>query len=139
MPKDQQLVWPTPPHQGYADAQAKRASSDCLIAFFDGRKLFGNILRFLPQEEMIEFRPMQGGKVLQVVFNEIKNLRLIRPVALRSRDVKLTEKGAEVVEVSSNQKFTVEFRAASGCPAKPEDSCKSAMDCICISSSPATK
>ncbi|HYN27205.1 MAG TPA: ATPase, T2SS/T4P/T4SS family [Burkholderiales bacterium] len=110
MPQDQELVWPTPPHQGYADAQAKRASSDCLIAFFDGRKLFGNILRFLPEEEVIEFRPMQDGKVLQVPFDEIKNLRLIRPVALRSRDMKLAEKGAEVVEVSSNQKFTVEFR-----------------------------
>ena len=110
MPQDPQLAWPTPPHQCYADAQAGRASSDCLIAFFDGRKLFGNILRFLAEEEMIEFRPMQGGTVLQVVFDEIKNLRLIRPVALRSRDVKLAEKGAEVVEVSSNQKFTVVFR-----------------------------
>jgi len=110
MPQEQQLVWPTPPHHDYADAQAARASSDCLIAFFDGRKLFGNILRFLPEEEVVEFRPMQNGKVLQVPFDEIKNLRLIRPVAFRSRDIKPAEKGAEVVEVSSNQKFTVEFR-----------------------------
>jgi type II secretory ATPase GspE/PulE/Tfp pilus assembly ATPase PilB-like protein len=109
MPQEQQLVWPTPPHHDYADAQAARASSDCLIAFFDGRKLFGNILRFLPEEEVVEFRPMQNGKVLQVPFDQIKNLRLIRPVAFRSRDIKLAEKGAEVVEVSSNQKFTVEF------------------------------
>jgi type II secretory ATPase GspE/PulE/Tfp pilus assembly ATPase PilB-like protein len=103
-------VWPTPPHYDYADAQAARASSDCLIAFFDGRKLFGNILRFLAEEEVVEFRPMQNGKVLQVPFDEIKNMRLIRPVAFRPRDIKLAEKGAEVVEVSSNQKFTVEFR-----------------------------
>ena len=110
MPQEQQLVWPAPPHHEYTDAQAARASSDCLIAFFDGRKLFGNILRFLPEEEVVEFRPMQNGKVLQVPFDEIKNLRLIRPVAFTSRDIKLAEKGAEVVEVSSNQKFTVEFR-----------------------------
>ncbi len=110
MPQEKSLVWPTPPHYDYADAQAARASTDCLIAFFDGRKLFGNILRFLPEEEVVEFRPMQDGKVLQVPFDEIKNMRLIRPVALRSRDIKLAEKGAEVVEVSSNQKFTLEFR-----------------------------
>ncbi len=110
MSQEQSLVWPTPPHYDYADAQAAGASTDCLIAFFDGRKLFGNILRFLPEEEVVEFRPMQDGKVLQVPFDEIKNMRLIRPVAFRSRDIKLPEKGAEVVEVSSNQKFTLEFR-----------------------------
>src|SRR5882724_3501772 len=110
MTQEQQLVWPTPPHHDYADAQAARASSDCLIALFDGRKLFGNILRFLPDGEVVEFRPMQNGKVLQVPFDEIKNLRLIRPVTFRSRDIKLAEKGTDVVEVSSNQKFTVEFR-----------------------------
>jgi hypothetical protein len=103
-------MWPAPPHQDYADPQTAHASSDCLIAFFDGHKLFGNVLRFQPEEEVLEFRPMQNGKVLQIPFDEIKNLRLIRPVALRPRDIKLAEKGAEVVEVSSNQKFTVEFR-----------------------------
>jgi type II secretory ATPase GspE/PulE/Tfp pilus assembly ATPase PilB-like protein len=110
MPQEPQDVWPTPPHHDYADAQAARASSDCLIAFFDGRKVFGNILRFLPDQEVVEFRPMQDRKVLQVPFDEIKNMRLIRPVAFRPRDIKLAEKGAEVVEVSSNQKFTVDFR-----------------------------
>ena len=91
MTQEQQLVWPPPPHHDYADAQAARASSDCLIALFDGRKLFGNILRFLPDGEVVEFRPMQNGKVLQVPFDEIKNLRLIRPVTFRSRDIKLAE------------------------------------------------
>jgi len=50
MQQEQQLVWRTPPHHDYADAQAARASCVCQIAFFDGRKLFGNILRFLAEE-----------------------------------------------------------------------------------------
>lgn len=112
MPLQNPLIWPVPPHYDYANAQAAPASTDCLIAFFDGRKLFGSILRFLPDEEVVEFGLMQGGSVMQIPFDDIKNLRLIRPVTLKARDIRLAEKGAEVVEVSTNQKFTIEFRNA---------------------------
>ncbi|MGH8678079.1 MAG: hypothetical protein ACREUQ_06990, partial [Burkholderiales bacterium] len=109
MPQAESFVWPVPPYFAYESASDGALPAECLIERSDGHKLFGKLLRFLPERGLLEFEaPEQTGRAL-VNFDRIKSVRLTQPISLRRRRLeKIREAG--VMPEEGSQTFSVDFR-----------------------------
>ena len=100
--------WPTPAHFATAPGGAVRWPEECLVFFNDGRKISGELLRFLPHEGRVKFQPA-GVDELDVEFAKIRYLVLSRPISLTRKSEPLETLAGEALTVPATQKLTVEF------------------------------
>ena len=100
--------WPTPPHFACAPGAAAQWPEECLVVFNDGRKVSGELQRFLPHEGRVRFQP-HGVDEVDVEFGKIRYLVLSRPIALTRKSELLETLAGEALHLPSTQKLTVEF------------------------------
>ena len=105
-----EFKWPMPPQFSSSLQAGVFTAQDCLIVLNDGNKLVGNLLRFSPDDERLEFQPKRSPTSLSIEFASIQSVRLVQPLALKKRADALEMKGGEVFQASEKQSFVVEFR-----------------------------
>ncbi len=101
--------WPTPPQFVSPQDVSTTAGKDCLIVLNDGQKLLGKMIRFSPEDDLVEYQPNRDTVTQSVPFDRIKNLRLIHPLMLKKQADTLEMKGAEVFPASEKQSCEVEY------------------------------
>ena len=102
--------WPLPPQYTSLPGVSTTVDKDCMIVLNDGRKLLGKLIRFLPEDDVLEFQPNRDATNINLRFNSLKHLRLTHPQVLRKQADTLELKGGEVFPASEKQSFEVEFR-----------------------------
>lgn len=101
--------WPTPPYFTFAESSEKTGPETCLIYFRDGKKLLGHLDRFLPEELSLVFQPTRTEVHEIINLDQIKSIRLVHPLKLKSEELSLSERADEIFEGSDKQSFVVSF------------------------------
>ena len=101
--------WPAPPYYRYAHAQDAALPADCTILRHDGQQRVGQLVRFLPAQNALEFLPPDRPTSVLVDFGSIRSLRLTRPVVLAHRELEQFQ-NADVIPPEQPQSFKVKFR-----------------------------
>lgn len=101
--------WPTPPQFTSPPGVNTTADEGCLVVLNDGQKLLGSLVRFSPEDDLVELQPNRGT-TMSIRLETIKSLRLVHPLGLKKQVGTLEMKGAEVFPASEKQNCTVEFR-----------------------------
>lgn len=102
--------WPTPPHFTASPGTAISWPEECVVVYNDGRRILGNLLRFLPHEGRIDFQPRSMDADLDVQFSKIKHLVLTRPISLTKQSIPLETLAGEIIQAPETQEFSVEFK-----------------------------
>ncbi len=109
MARDDKYVWPTPPYFSYAAPEEGLLPQDCVIARTDGSKLYGQLVRFLPEQSVLEFKEAQKKTLDRLHFDAIKRLHLPNPTRLLPRQIeRIAEAGGMLAKGS--QSVTIKFR-----------------------------
>jgi type II secretory ATPase GspE/PulE/Tfp pilus assembly ATPase PilB-like protein len=109
MSEQENFFWPTPPYFSYAPPEEGSLPDECLIVRHDRQKLQGTLLRFLPDQTLLEFQSAQKQKTALIDFGSVKDLRLSRPVRFVPRKFEQIQQ-AEAVSATGRQTFRVNFK-----------------------------
>jgi type II secretory ATPase GspE/PulE/Tfp pilus assembly ATPase PilB-like protein len=101
--------WPTPPYFAFAHGSERTGPETCLIYLCNGSKLMGNLISFSPDESSIVFQPMRSEINETMGLDQIRSVRLIRPLVLRREEIAFESRAQEVFPPSERQAFTVKF------------------------------
>jgi len=101
--------WPHPPYFAFAPGSEKGGPEACLVYLRNGSKLLGNLIRFSPEESSVVFQPTRKESNETIGLDQIKSIRLVRPLLLRRDKQFLEERAQEVIEPAERQVYTVEF------------------------------
>ena len=99
--------WPTPPYFAFASGSEKTGLEACLIYLLDGNKALGNLIRFSPDESSLIFQPTRSDINETIGLNQIKSMRLVRPLVLRREEIALEAHAQEIFPPSDRQAYTV--------------------------------
>ncbi|MEO8164803.1 MAG: ATPase, T2SS/T4P/T4SS family, partial [Betaproteobacteria bacterium] len=109
MAREEKFVWPTPPYFAYASPAEGLLPQDCVIARTDGAKLYGQLMRFLPEQSLLEFKEAQKKTLDRINFNTIKRLHLPNPTRLLPRQIeRIAQAGAMLA--TGSQSISVKFK-----------------------------
>ncbi len=101
--------WPTPPYFTFAPGSNKTGPEACLIYLLNGSKALGNLIRFSPDESSIVFQPTRSETNETIGLDQIKSVRLVRPLVLRREEIALEARAQELFPPSERQTYTVRF------------------------------
>jgi len=109
MAQEDPFSWPTPPYFTYATVKDGLLPQNCVIARADGSKLYGQLLRFLPEHARLEFREAQKKNVGVVDLTTVKRLQLPNPTRLLPRKLEQIQQ-AGGVQASGSQQVSIKFK-----------------------------
>lgn len=109
MALEEKFSWPTPPYFSYASAEEGLLPQDCVIAKVDGTRLYGQLLRFVPEHGVLEFREVQKKAVTVVDYDTLKRLHLPNPVRLLPRKLEQIQQ-AGGLPAAGSQSVRVNFK-----------------------------
>lgn len=101
--------WPTPPYFNFEHGSVKTGPEDCLVYYLDGKKALGELVRIYPDESNVVFLSSKSDVNETISLEQIKTIRLLRPLIMRRQLAMLEERAEEVVHSSARQTYTVEF------------------------------
>lgn len=101
--------WPTPPYFTFSPGSEKTGPEACLIYLRSGNKILGNLIRFAPAESVIVYQPIRSEINETIAIDQIKSVRLVRPLVLRREETSLEARAEEVFPPSERQAYTVKF------------------------------
>jgi type II secretory ATPase GspE/PulE/Tfp pilus assembly ATPase PilB-like protein len=101
--------WPTPPYFNFEHGSVKTGPEDCLVYYLDGKKALGELVRIYPDESNVVFLSSKSDVNETISLEQIKTIRLLRPLIMRRQLAMLEERAEEVVHSSARQIYTVEF------------------------------
>ncbi|MGH8583588.1 MAG: hypothetical protein ACREWG_12560 [Gammaproteobacteria bacterium] len=104
---DTTIEWPTPPYFTFAPGSEKTGPEGCLIYMRRGNKVLGNLIRFSPEESSIEFQPTRSEINETICLDQIKSMRLVRPMVLRPQETSLEARAQELFPPSKRQAYLV--------------------------------
>jgi type II secretory ATPase GspE/PulE/Tfp pilus assembly ATPase PilB-like protein len=106
----ERFMWPAPPNHAFADENTPTVPEGCVIVYAkNNTKVLGQLHGFSPDEGIAEFRQTGRDALVQLDFDEIKEIRLTRPVSLRKVATLLEKTGIEVFQSSESQKYTLHY------------------------------
>ena len=103
------LGWPTPPYFTFAPRSEKTGPEACVIQLVNGNKALGNLIRFSPDESTLIFQPARSEINETIGLNQIKSMRLVRPLVLRREEIALEARAQEIFPPSERQAYMVKF------------------------------
>ncbi|HEY9268004.1 MAG TPA: ATPase, T2SS/T4P/T4SS family [Methylotenera sp.] len=101
--------WPTPPYFIFDPASIKSGPESCLIYYLDGRKALGDLIRMSEDEASIVFLSSRSDVHEVINLDQIKTIRMLRPLIMHRQMALLHERAEEVFHSADRQTFTVEF------------------------------
>jgi type II secretory ATPase GspE/PulE/Tfp pilus assembly ATPase PilB-like protein len=109
MAREEKFLWPTPPYFSYESPQDGLLPQDCVIARTDGTKVYGQLLRFAPEQSQLELQVAQKKPVELIDLRTVKRLHLPNPTRLLPRKLEQIQQ-AGGVQASGSQSVTVKFK-----------------------------
>jgi type II secretory ATPase GspE/PulE/Tfp pilus assembly ATPase PilB-like protein len=103
------LEWPNPPHFSFPVDAEGLPPEECLVTFIDGHTTVGRLIRFQPDQAVIELQSSVPGDILRILPSSIRYLRLTRPLFLSKNNTALELRASKVYPASAKQAFMVEF------------------------------
>jgi type II secretory ATPase GspE/PulE/Tfp pilus assembly ATPase PilB-like protein len=107
----QRFPWPAPPYWEFAEDGERAQHEDCLLSFKDGEKATGVLLDFLPDAETLKFRQTNGRGSVNIAFDDLQGVHLLRPVRMHRQLVSLD--ATRVFAASDRQPFSVQLASGS--------------------------
>jgi len=101
--------WPTPSYFSFESSGAQSGPESCLIYFVDGRKALGELIRMSFDDVSITFLSSRSDVNETIGLDQVKTIRLLRPVVMHRQMELLHERAPEVFHSTDRQTFTVEF------------------------------
>lgn len=101
--------WPTPPYFNFDPDAVKSGPESCLIYFFNGKKALGDLVRLSADESSVVFLSSRSDVNETISLDQIKTIRLLRPLSMRRQLALLHERADEVIHSTERQTFMVEF------------------------------
>jgi type II secretory ATPase GspE/PulE/Tfp pilus assembly ATPase PilB-like protein len=102
-------AWPAPPYFAYSRAEDAHLPCPCTLHRHDGQVRVGRLLRFLPDQNALEFQALDRSSSTLVDFGTLRSVRLTQPVGLVRREINRIEQAA-VMPAQSTQTYRVKFR-----------------------------
>jgi type II secretory ATPase GspE/PulE/Tfp pilus assembly ATPase PilB-like protein len=109
MALEERFSWPTPPYFAYASPEDGLLPQDCVIDMSDGATLYGQLLRFVPEHAVVEFREVQKKAVTVIDYSKFKRLHLPNPIRLLPRRLEQIQQ-AGGVPATGSQSVRVNFK-----------------------------
>ena len=100
--------WPIPPHFYLVTGAA--GAEPAVLALADGRRETGTLVRFDPDNALVEFASQKSQLAAQTGFADFKSLRLTRPIALERFELDPARQ-LDSIDVSLRQRCVVNFKA----------------------------
>jgi type II secretory ATPase GspE/PulE/Tfp pilus assembly ATPase PilB-like protein len=101
-------TWPAPPYFQYVRAEDSRLPAECTLQRHDGKQSAGSLLRFLPEQNALEFHAVERSGGALVDFGLIRAVRLTQPVQLARRALQQIEQAGVMPE--GPQTFKIDYR-----------------------------
>ncbi len=101
--------WPLPPMLEQLTQEAAGARVECRLLLAHGGRMAGELTRFEPGAGRLSVRAEGDNAESVLELDLLRSVALPVPVAMRPREVPLTERGAAVFPPSERQVFFVEF------------------------------
>ncbi len=102
------FTWPAPPYYEFSDLAAAEAGEDCLLIFRDEAKANGALLDFLPNENLLKFRPSDMEETISIAFESLLSVQLLQPVKVKAQALDIDET-AQLFAASERQPFAIEL------------------------------
>ncbi len=99
--------WPIPPHFYLVAGTA--GAEPAVLALADGRRETGTLVRFDPENALVEFASQKSLLATQTGFSDFKSLRLTRPIALERFELDPARQ-LDSLDVSLRQRCIVNFK-----------------------------
>lgn len=107
-PATPNFLWPTPPFAACPRDIEQTEAEDCEFESRPGRGIKGKLIFFLPSENAFEFQLPRARTTQTIRFDEIRLMRLPRPLLLR-REAELAGLGGEVALTSEKRRYSIEL------------------------------
>src|SRR5262249_6173537 len=102
------IEWPAPPfHEAVGDGAP--VFEPAMVAYRDGRKVAGRLMRFSPLTGAVEFCSERAASAQVVALSDILELRLVRPMLVRPRKLSLNGRDGEGTVPSGSVPFRLEL------------------------------
>jgi type II secretory ATPase GspE/PulE/Tfp pilus assembly ATPase PilB-like protein len=101
--------WPTPPYFSFEPVGVKSGPESCLIYYLNGKKALGDLIRMPPDESSIVFLASRSDVNETINLDQVKTIRLLRPLVMRRQLALLHERAEEVFHSPDRQTYSVEF------------------------------
>ena len=99
--------WPIPPH--FHLAAGSTGPESAVMALNDGRRETGTLVILDPANNLVEFTPQKASLTRQFGFQDVKSLRLTRPIALKRLELDPDGK-LDSADVHLRQRCVVHFK-----------------------------
>ncbi|HWH49630.1 MAG TPA: ATPase, T2SS/T4P/T4SS family [Burkholderiales bacterium] len=109
MSEELNFVWPTPPYYQYASAKDAELPRGCVLVGSDGRQRQGRLIRFVPEQGMLDFLATDSTSAETLEFAKVKKLQLLRPVQMLPRELEKMQ-AAGVASPTGNQIVKLTFK-----------------------------
>ena len=76
------FLWPAPPHYEFL-LGSDQGSEDCVLLFRDGTKAAGKLIRFQPDEMLLNFQPEEAASSTTVTFASLQWVQLLRALPVK--------------------------------------------------------
>ena len=96
------FLWPAPPYYEYAESAAHEGEP-CVLAFADGGKATGRLESFLPEHEILKFRPENAASPVTIAFTSLLTLQLLNKAKLEVHTIQ----GGDLHAPSERQPFSL--------------------------------
>ncbi|OGA00680.1 MAG: hypothetical protein A2Z64_13215 [Betaproteobacteria bacterium RIFCSPLOWO2_02_67_12] len=108
-----EVTWPAPPEYEYPPSIDSYGPELCVLAFGDGREAFGNLLAYSEAAQALRFQSDQGDPPAHVLLNELREIRLQRPVSMKRQD-RLFEGVGVAADFGDDEKYAYSIQLRDG-------------------------
>ena len=113
--------WPSPPFFQLAASALPDEALSCELTLIDGRQVSGELLRFEPDEDVLELLVPQRSQPVRVHLDRVRWIKRTRPVALIADEAALAKLGTTVpAEAAGRRELTVNFQDGSSFSGKTQ-------------------
>ncbi|WP_049821866.1 GspE/PulE family protein [Methylovorus sp. MP688] len=107
--KESVIEWPKPPYFSFAANGESPANEICLIYLFDGKKLLGQLIEFMPDANTLIYRTAKDKPQETLAVDKIKSIQLLQPMELVPNQSFLEDRAEELFPPSEKQTYAIEY------------------------------
>jgi type II secretory ATPase GspE/PulE/Tfp pilus assembly ATPase PilB-like protein len=107
--KASKIEWPKPPYFSFAAGNESSSHEICLIYQFDGKKLLGQLIEFMPDTNTLIYRTAKDKPQETLAVDKIKSIQLLQPMELVPDQAFLEDRAEELFPPSEKQTYAIEY------------------------------
>ncbi|HWU34338.1 MAG TPA: ATPase, T2SS/T4P/T4SS family [Methylovorus sp.] len=103
------IEWPKPPYFSFASGNESSSHEICLIYQFDGKKVLGQLIEFMPDANTLVYRTAKDKPQETLALDKIKSIQLLQPMELVRDQAFLEDRAEELFPPSEKQTYAIEY------------------------------